>query len=86
MPRIIPLKDLKNTSGISDLCHATREPVFITRNGYGDMVIMSIETYEAEMLRSEVYKKVEEAEMQVAEGKTRNANSALNELKEKYDL
>lgn len=46
MPVIIPIKDLKNTSEISELCHKTKEPVFVTKNGYGDMVIMSMETYE----------------------------------------
>ena len=49
MPQIRPITDLRNTSEISDACHARREPVFITKNGYGDLVVMSIETYE-EML------------------------------------
>ena len=47
MPQIRPITDLRNTTEISDLCHARREPVFITKNGYGDLVVMSIETYEA---------------------------------------
>ena len=46
MPQIVPIRDLKNTSTISNLCHETNEPIFITKNGYGDMVIMSMETYE----------------------------------------
>lgn len=45
MPQIIPIKDLKNTSEISDMCHKTDEPIYITKNGYGDMVIMSMEIY-----------------------------------------
>ena len=47
MPQIRPITDLRNTTEISDICHAKQEPVFITKNGYGDLVIMSIETYEA---------------------------------------
>ena len=47
MPHIIPIKDLKNTSEISDMCHKTEEPIYVTKNGYGDMVIMSMETYES---------------------------------------
>ena len=47
MPQIRPITDLRNTNEISDLCHASREPIFITKNGYGDLVVMSIETYEA---------------------------------------
>lgn len=49
MPQIIPIKDLKKTSEISEMCHNTNEPVFITKNGYGDMVIMSMEAYEETM-------------------------------------
>ena len=47
MPQIRPITDLRNTNEISDICHAHREPIFITKNGYGDLVVMSIETYEA---------------------------------------
>ena len=46
MPQIIPMKDLRNTNAISELCHAKQEPIFVTKNGYGDLVIMSIKTYE----------------------------------------
>ena len=49
MPQIIPIKDLKNTSEISDMCKKTKEPIYITKNGYGDMVIMSMDTYEETM-------------------------------------
>ena len=49
MPQIIPIKDLKNTSEISEMCHKTDEPIYVTKNGYGDMVIMSMEIYEATM-------------------------------------
>lgn len=46
MPKIRPITDLRNTNEISDICHESMEPVFITKNGYGDLVVMSIETYE----------------------------------------
>lgn len=46
MPQIRPITDLRNTNEISDMCHSKKEPIFITKNGYGDLVIMSIETYE----------------------------------------
>lgn len=51
MPFIRPITDLKNTTEISELCHTKREPVYITKNGYGDLVIMSIKAYE-EMLKT----------------------------------
>lgn len=49
MPQIRPITDLRNTTEISELCHARCEPLFITKNGYGDLVVMSIETYEEMM-------------------------------------
>lgn len=45
MSKIIPIRDLKNTTEISNMCHESEEPVFITKNGYSDMVIMSDEVY-----------------------------------------
>ena len=42
MPEIIPIRDLKNTNAISQRCHETQEPIFVTKSGYRDMVIMSI--------------------------------------------
>ena len=58
MPQIIPIKELKNTSEISDLCHKTDEPIFVTKNGYGDMVIMSIEKYESTLKKLEMYQDI----------------------------
>ena len=49
MPQIIPIKELKNTSEISEMCHDSDEPIYVTKNGYGDMVIMSMEVYEQMM-------------------------------------
>ena len=43
MPEIRPIKDLRNTNEISQICHDKNEPIFITKNGYGDLVVMSID-------------------------------------------
>ena len=86
MPRIIPIKDLKNTSEISELCHLSEEPIYITKNGYGDMVIMSIDTYEQTMKRLNVYRELEISEKQIKEGKVKDAEESLASLREKYDL
>ena len=59
MPQIIPIKDLKNTSAISEMCHRTDEPIYITKNGYGDMVIMSMENFEYTMRKISMYKDIE---------------------------
>ena len=86
MPQIIPIRDLKNTSEISDLCHSHEEPVFITKNGYGDMVIMSMETYEETMFMNDVYKKLEDAEKSVASGDVQDALESLKSIREKYNV
>lgn len=62
MPQIIPIKDLKNTSEISEMCHKTDEPIYITKNGYGDMVIMSMEVFENTMSRLSMYQDIEISE------------------------
>ncbi|MCH5187254.1 MAG: type II toxin-antitoxin system Phd/YefM family antitoxin [Oscillospiraceae bacterium] len=86
MPRIIPIKDLKNTGDISELCHSSAEPVFITKNGYGDMVIMSMEVYEKTMFLSEVYRKLDEAEASIDKGDVYDAFDALAEIRRKHEL
>lgn len=68
MLEIRPIAELRNTSKISDICHETDEPVFITKNGYGDLVIMSMETYESRLALAEVYRRLGEAEKQIADG------------------
>ena len=55
MPRIIPIRELRDTNAISEICHSSEEPVFITKNGYGDMVIMSLETFEKNSGMSDFY-------------------------------
>ncbi|MEW6063996.1 prevent-host-death protein [Desulforamulus profundi] len=65
MPHIRPVSDLRNNfADISRLVHETAEPVFLTKNGYGDMVVMSIETYERKLFESEIYFKLKEAELE----------------------
>ena len=86
MPQIIPIMDLKNTSEASDLCRNAGEPVFVTKNGSDDMVIMSIETYEKNMLLLDVYSKLEEAERDIAEGRTRDARESLRALRQKHGI
>lgn len=55
MPKIIPIREIRNTTFMSDMCHNSEEPIFITKNGYGDMVIMSLETFEKNSGMSDFY-------------------------------
>jgi prevent-host-death family protein len=69
MPNIRPISDLRNRANdISEFCHTSREPVFITKNGVGDMVVMSIETYERQQALIRLYTKLAEAEVEIANG------------------
>lgn len=69
MPNIRPISDLRNNANdISEFCHNTREPVFITKNGVGDMVVMSVEIYERQQALINLYAKLAEAEEEIANG------------------
>ena len=65
MPHIRPVSDLRNNfADISRTVHESAEPVFLTKNGYGDMVVMSIEAFERLQFDSEIYFKLKEAELE----------------------
>ena len=81
MAQIIPIRDLKDTTRISNLCNQSGEPVYITKNGYGDMVIMSMQAYEDTCYAGYVRRKLAEAEAKAAAGeKGRPYKEALNEI------
>lgn len=86
MPQIIPIKDLKNTSEISDMCHKATEPIYITKNGYGDMVIMSMEIYENTIHQLSMYRDIEISEKQIENGQVKNAKAALAETRQRYGI
>ena len=86
MPQIVPIRDLKNTANISALCHESNEPIFITKNGYGDMVIMSMETYEKNLFLSNVYGKLEEAKQDMKSGRYSSVEDAVSRIREKHGL
>lgn len=68
MPTIIPIRDLRNTSEISELAHKMQEPIFITKNGYSDLVVMSTELYEKFAQNNRIDQAIFEAEKEVEEG------------------
>ncbi len=86
MPQIIPIRDLKNTGEISQMCKESDEPIFITKNGYGDMVIMSMEVYKEKMFMLDVYDKLMAAEEEIKTGKILDADSSVKSIREKYNV
>ena len=86
MPQIIPIKELKKTAEISEMCHRADSPIYITKNGYGDMVIMSMELYENTMSKLAMYRDLEISAEQIKVGQVKEAKAALKEKRAKYDL
>lgn len=85
MPQIRPIKDLRKTTEISALCHESNEPIFITKNGYGDLVVMSIEAYERTLAKLELYQKLDEAKKQLENKEDLlDGELVLRELRGKY--
>ena len=85
MPEIRSMRDLRDTSAISRLCHTTAGPVFITKNGRQDLVIMSNEEFERRCTREEVYAKLLEAEGDMARGDLLEADDVFRAMRAKYE-
>ena len=69
MPIIKPISDLRNKSNeISKLAHNANEPIFITKNGEGDLVVMSMTHYSKLQLKLDLLSKLSVAQRQKAEG------------------
>ena len=85
MPNILPIRDLRKTSELSELAHRVQEPIFITKNGYSDLVVMSAELYDryASILRMDQV--ILEAEEEVRTGgEAIDAADAFARLDAKY--
>lgn len=85
MPTIMPIRDLRNTSEISELAHKKQEPIFITKNGYSDLVVMSAELYEKFAQINRIDQAIYEAEKEVENGaELISVDSAIEKLNKKY--
>jgi len=83
MPTIRPSADLRNNyNEISELCHAYSEPVFITKNGTGDLAVMSIETYEILAGKLELYNLIDNGIEQLKNGKVKPMKNAIKSIRE----
>lgn len=81
----IPIRDLKNTTAVSQLCHDTPCPITVTRNGYADMVIMSTEAFDS-VLESAAAIKLMQGLRDIEAGRAKPARDALRAVREKYGL
>ena len=86
MPKIIPIRDLRDTGKLSEMCNESREPIFVTKNGYGDMVIMSMAVYEESLGRLSLREKIMDGKKQAEAGLLTDGPAALEELGRKYGV
>jgi len=87
MPIIRPVSDLRNNfKKISEVCHNENKPIFLTKNGHGDMVVMSIAQYEKQQALLELYKKLGKAEKESETDTPKTSHDDLmNELRKKLN-
>lgn len=85
MPIIMPIKELRNTTEISNIAHKEQEPIFITKNGYSDLVVMSSELYDKISRANRIDQEIFESEQEVLNGaKAVDASYVFEELEKKY--
>ena len=85
MPLIMPIKDLRNTNEISNIAHKVQEPIFITKNGYSDLVVMSSELYDKFARINRIDQAIYESEQEQLNGaKAVEAEIVFAELEKKY--
>lgn len=86
MAVIVPIKEMKNTNKFSSFCAKQNEPVYITKNGYGDMVVLSMDYYEKVVEKFVMKEKIFKGVNDIKKGKLENGTKLMKQLKKKYGL
>ena len=84
--KIVPMRDLKNTVEIERLCAESNEPVFVTKNGYGRLVVMDIDYYERTMQKINEASLVNKGIADYEAGKVVNGKESLKKLRQKHGI
>ena len=84
--QIIPMRDLKNTVEVERLCAEENGPVFVTKNGYGRLVVMDIDYYEKTMRKMYEAKIILDGLEDVKSGNTVDGKSAVSNIRSKYGI
>lgn len=84
--KIIPMRDLKNTVEVERLCAEENGPVFVTKNGYGRLVVMDIDYYEKTMRKMYEAKTILEGLKDVKSGNTVDGDTAISNIRSKYGI
>ena len=73
-------------SEISTYCHTTNEPVFITKNGQGDLAVMSIAQYDQMLEKINLYSKLAEGLKDIQEGRSEPFNAAMKDIRKSLGI
>ena len=84
--KIIPMRDLKNTVEVERLCAEENGPVFVTKNGYGRLVVMDIDYYEKTMRKMDETKTILDGLKDVKSGNTLEGDTAISNIRSKYGI
>ena len=84
--QIIPMRELKNTVEVERRCAEENGPVFVTKNGYGRLVVMDIDYYERTMRKMDEAKKILEGLEDVKSGNTVDGDTAISNIRSKYGI
>lgn len=84
--KIIPMRDLKNTVEVERLCAEENGPVFITKNGYGRLVVMDINYYEKTMRKMDEATTVLDGLKDVKSGNTVEGDTTISNIRSKYGI
>ena len=84
--QIIPMRDLKNTVEVERRCSEENGPVYVTKNGYGRLVVMDIDYYERTMQKMAEAKAVLDGLADVKAGKVVDGNAAIQNIRSRYGI
>ena len=84
--KIIPMRDLKNTVEVERLCAEENGPVFVTKNGYGRLVVMDIDYYEKTMRKMDEAKTILDGLKDVKSENTVKGDAAISNIRNKYSI
>ena len=86
MPKIIPIKDLKNTASVSTMVRESEGPVYVTKNGYDDLVIMSTDEYDRLLYQLDILEKLAEGERAIRRGEIVDYAESIAQIRRRYEL
>lgn len=84
--KIIPMHDLKNTAEVERRCVEENGPVFVTKNGYGRLVVMDIDYYEKTMRKMDEATTILDGLKDVKSGNTVEGDTAISNIRSKYGI